>query len=1197
MNIASKTSISLDSTSYRKWNKKKSNIPKILFIVLLQILISCQSITIVFADTPDPGVVDTPDPGITVPGDDDNLGGQEDGNNGQTQVEYGIRRADGGYRTYMENSSGSIVSKIVDVYLDGTPTTRHGSISKDDTNYGKDAVLGGYQNPVEANGTAAIKEYFAGIRPPFSGPFGDELNNWFESPVTENAAMAAAGFQNADAWIWACFEPATDSATATEYIKKYEDGEYRIVVEALYWYDVVNYDCKYLATIAGTVRDIARYNQTNSTLISNKDGVGGGPWLGVATNDQLCTALIMTEVDEFSGLRPPENPGSNIGGEGGRLSYNDILSDRKDGWGTHVIYKVKSSEMWFTNDASQVGGPTEPSPGNTPLMGNPGNGIVVEIIRPVTVVKHYEQVNTDSEGHTYYKREAGPYQQLQICRTIKIQNEYEASGGEWTLTKWFTSNNQGVRSKWELYDPDRWFTDGSNVSIVFVGKKNPLDEDEKVQEDIDHLYILHTKEGEKEDPPPDVGEGLDMVLYESEISKAYITNQIKDNTEPEFKFTWTNPEDFSGECYPDQYGWVTVPDPLPDDPDHTKQDYQKVVDGADHETDWEKSDTKLNLVLKLDDTRFNSYKAIMGTVDPFKTILNDENENYKTNEFDARGLTEKTLEDFSAKFVVWRGDDQPTITAYKDSPGDSGAVDSLLDKTSADNTDQGQRKHSEDVKPEERYYEKNLSIFFKMDDSQGDYHLKHVCQTGKDTDDKDIKAENQNNKYEFNGPVTVHFYDDYPQAVVSSFRQTAPLRTGGASYTGGILTGNQSVIQRSGTYDEMTFYPYVQMSYQTTDNAGTTDGGIVYVLSSYERGFRAKQTMRLTWKVSTYPGTGYSMLLRSDQWSTHATALEKYGKNMLLPGGAIYQLTSNGGAGVGKLGFTLTVEAWYPDIDQDYEDGITKKDADWNGQNGLDEFRAFMSTARSNLGGQSRIEMRVARGQQKDAISGLRVSPGADLSTVTTRGLTASTETKYYLKSTDPNAADSIKMKVGGNPGGLAGEYKIEALPDGKINVTGGGTIAKNQGASAVGAGTGAGKADIATSELQNFVASLSRNVGNDKDTTFGDYWAKEDGTWYNESFGVKMNYYSGTVTLSVPENDGIGLGGVTAVLDPNLCPAHTSTQTKFQSVNTAQFFVVVDNPILGSYGGVQIPLPGYGGYLMASQPFYIADFTVQDND
>lgn len=1182
MDIASKADVTHGCIS----NKKKSNIPKSLISVLLVVILNfVMSICVFAGEVPDVPPENPGSGGITTPGGDDNIGSGSDNENGQGKVDYGIGRSNGGYRTYMEDSSGSIVQSVVDVrcgdYVTwnggNTPTTLEG------------AALGG-QWSGEAIQYEKLLPYFSGLRAPYSGPFGPEMNAWFESPVTEHAGMAAAGFQNADAWIWACFYGADGAAAASEYIKKYEWCEYRIVVEAIYWYDVVDYNCDYIDTIAGTVRDIARYNQENQ-LISKTGGVGGGPWLGVATNDSMCTALELVETDEFSGWGPHRGTGSNSGGEGGQYSYADILTD-KEGFAMHIIYKLKSSELWFTNDASQVGGPTEPSPGNTPNMGNPGNGIVVEIIRPVTVIKHYEQINTRADGSTYNEPVAGPYSRIQICRTIQIQNEAGASGGEWNLTRWFTSNDQGVRSKWELYDTKRYFTSGTRETIVFVGKKTN-NSSEKVQENIDHLYILHTKEGDKEDPPPDVGEGLDMVLYQSEISKAYITNQIKDNTEPEFKFTWTKPAEYDGVCYKDP----DIPE-IKDNPQTAIDEYRPGQTGETHYHQTDFYDKDLNLILKLDDTRFNSYKTIMGTVDPFKTKLNDENENYKAKIDDAVGLTEKTLTDFSAKFVVWRGKDQPTINAYKPSPGDSGAVDSLLDKTSADNTDQGQRKHSDGMKPEDMYYKENLSIFFKIDDS-GDYQLATKCSNDHcDPSTVDVKKETGADKnYEFKGPVTVHFYDDYPQAVVSSFRQTAPLRTGGTSYSGGILTGNQNLYPRAPAYDEMTFYPYVQMSYQTTDNAGTTDGGIVYVLSSYERGFRAQQTMRITWKVSTYPGTGYSMLLRSDQWSTHATALEKYGKNMLLPGGAIYQLTSNGGAGVGKLQFTMTAEAWYPDIDSTYEQGITKKDADWNGQNGASEFAAFMGQAKQNLENNSKIEMRVARGQQDNAINGLRVTPGADLSTITTSGLTASTDTKYYLKSTDPNAADSIKLAAGGGNEGLVGEYKIEAMPDGKVNVSGGGTIAKNQGASVIGAGTGAGKADIATSELQNFVASLSRNVGNDKDTTFGNYWAKEDGTWYNESFGVKMNYYRGTVTLSVPENDGIGLGGVTAVLDPNLCPAHTSTQAKFQNVNTAQFFVVLTSAELGKYGDNTISLPGYGGYLMASQPFYIADFTVQDND
>jgi len=102
-----------------------------------------------------------------------------------------------------------------------------------------------------------------------------------------------------------------------------------------------------------------------------------------------------------------------------------------------------------------------------------------------------------------------------------------------------------------------------------------------IDESVDHLYILFRRKGETEDPPPDVGEGLDMVLYQSEISKAYITNQIKDNIDPEFEFNWSKPDEYSGECYhtEDQYEDREVPDPLPWDPNHTKTEHVKVADG------------------------------------------------------------------------------------------------------------------------------------------------------------------------------------------------------------------------------------------------------------------------------------------------------------------------------------------------------------------------------------------------------------------------------------------------------------------------------------------------------------------------------------------------------------------------------------------------------------------------------------------
>lgn len=1152
MEMTSRARNSVNCASYRKYNTNKLIISKLVAMILIQLLVVMLSSTRVFADS----------------SPDTDIGWGYDSDATATAKDYGYNYWAGGYRTYMVAEGGGVISSVVDIRfaeVENPGSTR----SYYEQTLGKEASTYFMYSDFEGE--------IPGLRPPFYNysAWGPNLDAWFES--MNNSGIGQGVFSNAECWISTVFGEV--DGNWEDLLYQYDNGDACIVVEGLYWYRPVAKNQSYFINngdtgwVYGTTKNIALWSAGKANYLSETPYYGGGPWLGVYTNSSFATALTLIENDnKYTGYKAPSGEGHNSSGEGGIFTYSD-LDQSQQGYNMHIIFREKVQEKWYTYMTPT--GITGGSPGPAPEM-PPLNGQTDERIRPVTVIKYYELIN-HKNGKVEYENAGGPFKETKICRTIEVQEE-----PGWDLVEHFQQTSEQMPSLWnDLTVPK--FKRKFSATTVEVTEPNKV------------LYVLFRKEGttieEEEDP-----EGVEMVLTESEISKAYITDEVKDNTEPEFEFNWSKPQEYSDECYhtEDQYEDREVPDPQPWDPNHTKTERVKVADGEqfDHTTNW--VDKDLNLVLKLDDSKFNQFKYIMGTVDPFKTILNDENENYKAKIDDASGLTSKKLEDFSAKFVVWRGDDQPTITAYKASPGDSGAVDSLLDKTSADNKDQGQRKDSTDVKPEDRYYEEDLSIFFKIDDS-GDYTLGTQCQIGKHSDTVNVlDYTGADLNYEFNGPVTVNYFNGDPSEVVSKIKQ--PPATQSGSSTGQITTAGGAQWLRQPAYDEMTFYPYVQMSYQTTDNAGTTDGGIVYVMGSYERGFKAGAALKINWKVATYPGTGYSMLLRSDQWQTHATALEKYGKNTLLPGGAIYQLTSNGGAGVGKLGLTMTFEAWYPDIDTKYEDGITSKDGDWNGSNGASEFSALISSAISNLSTNARIEMRVVSGKQDSALNGAIVKPGVDLSQISAFKLKASTDTKYYLKSEDASAADSIRMAVGGS-GGLAATYNVEAFPDGKVTISGGNTLAKNQGADSINSNQAAGKADAYTSEIQNFVSQLQRNAGADKDTTFGDYWAKEDGTWYNESFGVKVNYYKGTITMAVPSNDGIGLGGVTAVLDPNLCPAHTSTATKFQSVNTAQFVVTLKDLRLGTFGNTTITFPGYSGYLMASQPFYIADYTVQDND
>ena len=1151
MDIASKARAYMGCTSYRKYKTDKLIISKLVVMILIQLLVVMLSSTRVFAD----GAPDT------------DIGWGYDSDATATAKDYGYNYWAGGYRTYMVAEGGGVISSVVDIRFIEPE-------SPGSTRFFYESTLG---KEASANFLYQVFESaIPGLRPPFYNysAWGPNLDAWFES--MNNSAVGQGVFSNAECWISTVFG-AVDG-NWEDLLYQYDNGDACIVVEGLYWYRPVAKNQSYFINngstgwVYGTTKNIALWSAGKANLLSETPYYGGGPWLGVYTNSSFATALTLIENDnKYTGYKAPSGEGHNSSGEGGIFTYSD-LDQSQQGYNMHIIFREKVQEKWYTYMTPT--GVTGGSPGPAPEM-PPLNGQTDERIRPVTVIKYYELIN-HKNGKVEYENAGGPFKETKICRTIEVQEE-----PGWDLVEHFQQTSEQMPSLWnDLKVPK--FKRKFSATTVEVTEPNKV------------LYVLFRKEGttieEEEDP-----EGVEMILTESEISKAYITDEVKDNTDPVFEFNWSKPQEYSGECYhtEDQYEDREVPDPKPWDPNHTTTERVKVADGQsfDHTTNW--TDKDLNLVLKLDDSKFNQYKYIMGTVDPFKTILNDENENYKAKIDDASGLTSKKLEDFSAKFVVWRGDDQPTITAYKASPGDSGQVDSLLDKTSADNKDQGKRKDSTDVKPEDRYYEKNLSIFFKID--SGDYTIGTSCQLGRHSDTVNVlDFTGADLNYEFKGPVTVNYFNGDPSEVVSKIKQ--PPAPQSSSSTGQITTAGGAQWRRQPAYDEMTFYPYVQMSYQTTDKAGTTDGGIVYVMGSYERGFKAGAALKINWKVATYPGTGYSMLLRSDQWSTHATAIEKYGKNILLPGGAIYQLTSNGGAGVGQLGLTMTFEAWYPDIDTKYEDGITSKDGDWNGSNGASEFSALIGSAISSLSANARIEMRVVSGKEDSALNGAIVKPGVDLSQISTSGLKASTETKYYLKSEDASAADSIRMAVGGS-GGLAATYNVEAFPDGKVTISGGNTLAKNQGADSINSNQAAGKADAYTSEIQNFISQLQRNAGADKDTTFGNYWAKEDGTWYNESFGVKVNYYKGTITMAVPSNDGIGLGGVTAVLDPNLCPAHASTATRFQSVNTAQFVVTLKDLRLGTFGNTTITFPGYSGYLMASQPFYIADFTVQDND
>lgn len=1132
---------------------------------------------------------------------DTDIGTGYDMDVGAGSRDWGINYWTSGYRMYMEGPGGSVVSPVVDVCFSDPSQYVYAQWGKT-TNIGNKSIVTciQYKN---------IESYIPGLKPPYYdyAAWGPELDAWFES--TENHWSGDA--TNAAGVISVVF--GENGGNAEDLLYNYNNGNYRIVVEAVYWWRPVGWDGFCLRNrwnnkptwIYGNIQQLAEFDQTEFLSLLSKNSIpGGGPHIGNYTNGTLALAICLDDTDTgFSGWNAPQQQPTNTSGdgtrEGGPFTYSQIQQPLQ-GYGMHIIYREKAEEKWYTyqSPSGKTGGPEDAAPEMPDIPGVQTGGK----FRPVTIVKYYEERTVQQDGKTKsdWKTVSGPYDRPQVCRSIVIQNE-----PGWTVKGWFTQSSSRKPGLWKdlqnvrVRAPQKG-TQATEPNPITVGQTSidKVTGEIKINEGVKTLYVWLVRE-KTEDTPKDTNpDGVEMILHQSEISKAYVTTDIKDNTttgsnKPEFKFNWTLPEKYSGPCHPDQ---TTSTDyTAKDENGNPKPKDTTVTENRNHTWEWEDKD--LNLFIKLNKDKFDSYKKILGTVDPFKPVEDDTTSDKFHKEIsDVGDTTEATLKDFQAKFVIWRGEDQPTITQYKASPGDSGAVDALLDQTSASTKDQGKRKHSQEVDPKERYYDTDLSLYFKVDEDKGEYSIATRCKTIDDPEHQtwpahsstvNVKDLNKDKEYEFGGPVTVEYFDSEEQDIVN--------RTGAAG---------DGAIVRSPKYEPMKFYPYVQMSYQTIADAkkgqgvtaGTYDGtgGIVYVLSSYERGYSAQAALKISYARQTYPGTDYSMLVKSDQWSTHATAISKYGKNILLPGGAIFQVTSNAGAGAQKLGITFTIEAWYPDMDPAFEAGITSKDGDWNGSNGEAEFKGIVDGFTITLRNNQRLEMRVVKGQKDDASGGTPITAGTSLGAIGNSSLKASSDTKYYIKSDNETAADSRRAQVSGG-GGLANTMYVEALPTGQVKA-GDATIEKNQGGTAMTSGTNAYKYNMKTKAISNFVTCLQRNQGDDTETTFGQYWAKEDGAWYNEQFGMKINYYKATITVVVPQNDGVGAGGVQAVLDPNLCAVHNGTSDKFDNVNTAQFYMVCNNTSTGAKFGnqtVMIPITD----LMKSQPFYIAAYTVQDND
>lgn len=168
-------------------------------------------------------------------------------------------------------------------------------------------------------------------------------------------------------------------------------------------------------------------------------------------------------------------------------------------------------------------------------------------------------------------------------------------------------------------------------------------------------------------------------------------------------------------------------------------------------------------------------------------------------------------------------------------------------------------------------------------------------------------------KYDFKAGVAIRFY-----AGKSKSLQAMPF---GSKTSTPILenkTGNHKELNVIQCKQQINFYPYIRMTYMVnslddaTKEAQNTDTNgykqdvryDTYILSEYESQVLPSDAVRVEWQKG---GADENLLLTSQQWSVHQKAVNGgqvwNGKNQVLPGGAIYQLSTPKGDWV-KMGLT-----------------------------------------------------------------------------------------------------------------------------------------------------------------------------------------------------------------------------------------------------------------------------------------------------
>lgn len=707
-----------------------------------------------------------------------------------------------------------------------------------------------------------------------------------------------------------------------------------------------------------------------------------------------------------------------------------------------------------------------------------------------SIVKIYAVDHKDGSDLEY----EGCYTRLKVCKNINISDEPLYTVREWITSKRVVKTPLPSGTTWpEVNTP--YFQKGTSQGTVTLDPDPPKSERT--------LYVLLVREEE-------VDNEKDLILHESEISRYYELRDVKEFKGIDRRIQWTMNQISLGPC---TYS-----------PIHSDHGSYTDSEGNSHTipcncicNNRQVVITESHLTFKVKNVLENSYSHILATKGAkFKPEIFP-----KQIDREHTGTGQTTyIAPWNYKFVIWRGQDELTLSNYKLSSDKmswlNASINTLVNRMNS--KPQGTRWTQRET---------TVPINFKLEqDNTGDYQISARLSCGHDGDH--TYETTVNRSIDANSEVLIETYSGSPSYTVSNSMASPQSSMTGVTRGNGVPVPNDAVF---------SFYPYIRMTYEEMGSTAKKDAN---VLSQHKRSFSFSDYAEIGWS-SSFP----NLAVTSQQWSVHQISTNKWGKNRVLPGGALHSIqTANGGT-------TLTLRTWQVVADGN---GTTYARLQEAGSTGLEnatkakakqEHQKFLQTCVQVWNNGYGLELGVNKNDGAsdvftgDYIIGTRGGGGFN-------GMLSSEE-KYYFNNTEDSVGNIQSGLFQASAGGTSEQmYCISSDTQGNIYLDGSVILKKDQGVDKL-SNALAKQIDARTKVISNFVSAIERNTGEDYTASWAE--GEDDGKWYNEAFEVYVLVQTSkvTVTLSNPSRRE-------TTMDTNLIPKNSGKSDYFSSGYSFQY-------------------------------------------